>query len=150
VADLTTAGIRLSLGDTASSFLPGTYQLNTPIAVGGEATTPVEKDSIAFQVQAGDGAQLQGTGNTALVLGPTGSVHLKGPGGVHLEGSLTVTQGSSKRSARVLSLVAGPFDLVFTPAPGGGWTVTGEVQSVAANDLQVAAPAGPGVSSALR
>jgi hypothetical protein len=139
--DLTPAGFRLLLGDTAEAFLAGTYQLNTPVAVGGASTTPVERDSVTFTVRDGDGAQLQPTGDANVVLPPTGAVHLKGPGSVHLEGDLVVTVDGKKHSARTLDLRVGPYELVFTPASKGGWFVAGEVQDQGGSDLHLSAPA---------
>jgi hypothetical protein len=142
--DLTPDGFRLLLGDTASTFLPGTYQLDTPVAVGGASTTPVEKDRVTFTVRDGDGAQLQPTGDANVVLSRDGAVHLKGPGSVHLEGDVVVTVDGKKHSAKRLDLRVGPYDLVFTPASKGGWFVAGEVQDQGGNDLQLGAPARSG------
>jgi hypothetical protein len=144
--DLTPSGFRLLVGDTAASFLSGTYQLDTPVAVGGASTTPTEKDAVTFDVRDGDGAQLQPTGDANIVLAPSrGAVHLKGPGRVHLEGSFTVTVDGKRRSARSVDLRTGPYELVFTPASGGGWIVAGEVQPQGgAVQLGAPVPAGHG------
>jgi hypothetical protein len=149
-ADLTPDGVRLLVGDTAEPFLPGTYRLDTPVAVGGASTTPVEKDAVTFTVQDGDGAQLQPTGDASILLGDGGAVHLKGPGRVHLVGSFTVTVDGKRHSAKTLDLDAGPYDLVFTPASGGRWSVAGEVQSQRGNDLRLGAPALTGHGAEVR
>ena len=149
-ADLVSGGIRLLVGDTAEPFLPGTYQLDTPVAVGGASTTPTEKDAVTFTVRDGDGAQLQPTGDASIVLGPSSAVHLKGPGRVHLEGSFTVTVDGKRRSAKAVDLQVGPYDLVFTPGSGGTWFVAGEVQPQGGAGLQLAAPALVGQGAEVR
>jgi hypothetical protein len=135
VVDLGADGVRLALGDGAHAIQPGTYQLNTPVAVGGASTTPAERDTVAFT--AGPGALLEAKGDTALVFPHTGGpVHLTGPGAVHLAGTLTVTRGTTRAKATSLDLSDGPFDLVLTPV-SGGWAVAGRVQSQVANDLSI-------------
>ncbi len=137
VADLGGDGIRLTLGGGAHAITPGTYQLNTPVAVGGESTTPIAKDSVSFV--AGPNALFEAKGNTAIVFGPTkGAVHLLGPGGAQLVGRLTVTRGKEHQAAKGVTFLSGPFDLVFTPIPGGGWKVSGSLESQTATDLSVA------------
>jgi hypothetical protein len=136
VVDLGPDGVRLALGDSAHALQPGSYQLNTPVAVGGASTTPTEADAVAFT--AGPNTLLEAKGDTALVFPHTGGpVHLKGPGVVHLGGTLTVTRGGKHASATTLDLGNGPFDLIFTPITGG-WAVAGRVQSQVANDLTIA------------
>jgi hypothetical protein len=135
VVDLGTDGVRLTLGDGAHTIQPGTYQLNTPVAVGGASTTPSARDAVAFQ--AGPNALLEAKGDTALVFPHTGTpVHLKGPGNVHLVGTLTITRGKDHRSARSVDLSAAPFTLILTPITGG-WAVAGSLQSQVGNDLSV-------------
>ena len=121
-ADLATDGVRLTLGDDGHSLAPGTYRLNTPVAVG-SAGIATSRDAVSFE--AGPEATFEASGDTALVLGPTGPHRLLGPGRVHLEGRLTVTDSTgARRSATAFDLDEGAFDLLLTPAAGGGWTVS--------------------------
>jgi hypothetical protein len=136
IVDLGADGVRLLLGDGAHKILPGSYQLDTPVAVGGESTTPAEKDSVAFV--AGPDALLEAKGDTALVFGHAGGpVHLKGPGVVHLAGTLTVSRGKDHRQAKSLDFGAGPFTLILTPITNG-WAVEASLQSQAGNNATVA------------
>lgn len=123
--DLTPEGLRLALADSVQAFTPGSYQLDTPVAVG---TTGVAgaRDSVAFT--ATEASRFAATGDAALFLAPIGPRHLTGPGSVHLEGALTVTDASGSRAATVVDLAAGPYDLTLVPAPGGGWTITALLQ----------------------
>jgi hypothetical protein len=148
--DLTPDGLRLLVGDTAATFIAGTYQLDTPVAVGGASTTPTEKDAVTFDVRDGDGAQLQPTGDANIVLPPSrGPLHVKGPGRVHLEGSFTVTVDGKRHSAKSVDLRTGPYELVFTPSSGGSWVVSGEVQPQG-DDVQLGAPALAGHGAEVR
>ena len=133
VADLGADGLRLSLGNGAHKLVPGAFQLNTPVAVGGESTTPIERNSVAFT--AGPNALLEGQGDAALLFPHTGApVHLTGPGLARLKGAITITQSGHHRSVKTVDLSAGPFDLDFTPI-AGGWAVQGTVQPGVPNAL---------------
>ena len=133
VADLTADGLHLALGNGAHKLVPGAFQLNTPVAVGGDSTTPAEHDSVAFT--AGPSALLEAKGDTALVFPHSAPpVHMKGPGLARLRGTITVTQGGHHKSVKTVDLGAGPFDLIFTPITGG-WAVSGTVQPGVPNAL---------------
>ncbi len=133
IVDLRADGLRLSLGNGAHKLVPGAYQLNTPVAVGGESTTPAERNSVAFT--AGPNTLLEGQGDAALVFPHTGApVHLTGPGLARLKGTITITQAGHHRSVKTVDLSAGPFDLIFTPI-ASGWAVEGTVQPGVPNAL---------------
>jgi hypothetical protein len=121
VADLVPDGIRLSLAGV-HAIAPGTYQLDTPVAVGrsGVATS---RDAVTFT--ATSGSTFEATGDTALLLDHTAPRHFVGPGKVHLEGTfaLTLTTGVVA-PGDAFDLDAGAFDLTFTPT-ATGWDVTG-------------------------
>jgi hypothetical protein len=64
-------------------------------------------------------------GDAALFLTNAKARRLLGPGVVHLEGTLEVTDPSGERAVTTLDAAEGAFDLVLTPAAGGGWSVEG-------------------------
>jgi len=119
--DLVPEGLRLALGGGIHAFAPGEYRLNTPVAVG-SAGIATAQDAVTFE--AGTDALLAASGDTALVLGPTGPHRLVGPGLVHLEGDLTILDEDGTSRVTSLDLADGVFDLVLTPTPTG-WTVSG-------------------------
>lgn len=119
--DLVAEGVRLTLGGAVHQLAPGTYQLDTPVAVGA-AGFGSARDAVAFT--ADDGSLLDANGDAAILLGPDGGARrFVGPGTVRLEGTLEVTDADGSRSARAIEAGVGAFELTLTPAPGGGWTV---------------------------
>lgn len=125
VVDLTPDGLRLALAGARHGLVPGTYRLDTPVAVGtsGVATA---RDSVTFD--ADREAAFEGSGDAALLLAPAVPRRLVGPGTVRLEGSLEVTDAAGTRLRARLDGPEVAFDLTFTPAEGGGWTVTGTLR----------------------
>lgn len=124
--DLVPEGVRLGLGGGAHRLVPGPYRLDTPVAVGGEGIA-TSREAVDFV--AGDSAQLEAKGDASLVLGPTGEVHLTGPGVVHLEGRFSINRAEGAQEATSLDLAEGPFDIVLSPVEGGGWLVSATLQS---------------------
>ena len=132
--DLVDGALRVSLGGGAHALQPGTYRLDTPVAVGARGVaTP--RDSVTFV--AGEDAQLEADGDTALVLASTEGQGFTGPGNVHLEGDLLVDQEEGVQEATSLDLRAQPFELVFTGFEGGRWTVSGHIESHRIGDLRL-------------
>jgi hypothetical protein len=130
--DLTEEGLRVVLGGGTHGLEPGTYRLNTPVAVGDRGVaTP--RDAVTFV--AGDDARLDATGDTALLLGATDGQSFVGPGSVHLEGELVIEQAEGTQPATSLDLTDNPFDLEFSAFEGGRWTVSGRVESNRVGDL---------------
>jgi hypothetical protein len=130
--DLAEDGLHVSLGGGVHSLAPGTYRLDTPVAVGDRGVaTP--RDAVTFV--AGDDAQLEADGDTALVLTAPEGQGFTGPGSVHLEGDLVIDQGDSVQQATSLDLQDQPFDLIFTSFEGGRWTVSGRLESHRIGDL---------------
>lgn len=123
--DLTSDGLRVALSSAVHSFTPGTYHLDTPVAAGpsGVATA---RDSVTFE--ATDRSTFEPRGDAALLLSPTAPAHLLGPGTVHLEGDLEATDAAGVRRVSVLDMASGAFDLVLTPAEGGGWSIVATLQ----------------------
>ena len=135
--DLVDGALRVSLGGGAHALEPGTYRLDTPVAVGAQGVaTP--RDSVTFV--AGEEAQLEADGDTALVLATTEGQGFTGPGNVHLEGDLLVDQEEGVQEATSLDLQGQPFELVFTGFEGGRWTVSGRVESHRIGDLRLGSP----------
>ncbi|MGK2949176.1 MAG: hypothetical protein ACSLFP_11420 [Acidimicrobiales bacterium] len=119
--DLVAEGVQLTLGGAVHQLAPGTYQLDTPVAVGA-AGFGSARDAVVFT--ADDGSLLDANGDAAIVLDPeSGARRFLGPGSVRLEGTLEVTDADGSRPARTIDAAAGAFELTLTPAPGGGWTV---------------------------
>jgi len=123
--DLVPEGLRLALGDAVQGFTPGTYQLDTPVAVGTSGVAGA-RDSVTFD--ADDSSSFSARGDAAVVLPPDAARHLLGPGVVHLEGTLELTDAAGSRSATTLDAAAGAFDLTLSPTPGGGWSITAILQ----------------------
>jgi hypothetical protein len=122
VLDLVPEGLRLVLGGGVHGLAPGTYRLDTPTAVG-TAGIATPRDSVTFT--AGRDAHFEAHGDAALVLDATASRHVTGPGAVHLEGTLEVTDASGTRAVTSHTADLAAYDLTLTPAPGGGWTIDG-------------------------
>jgi hypothetical protein len=134
IVDLVDGEVRCALGGGAHTVLPGDYQLDTPVAVGGSGiATP--RDAVAFT--AGSKAAFEGRGDAALVLAKDAPHHFTGPGRVHLVGDLVVTTEQGDQVATSLDLASGPYDLTLSPTEGGGWTVSGHVQSQVVGDLKL-------------
>jgi hypothetical protein len=130
--DLAEDGLHVSLGGGAHTLEPGTYRLDTPVAVGDRGVaTP--RDSVSFR--AGDDAQLEADGDTALVLAAPEGQGFAGPGNVHLEGDLLIDQGETVQAATSLDLEDQPFELIVTGFEGGRWTVSGRIESHRIGDL---------------
>lgn len=124
--DLVADGLRLLLGGGVHALTPGTYELDTPVAVGASGiATP--RDEVTFV--AAPGAVFAATGDASLLLGADVPQHrFVGPGGVHLEGELQSTDDQGIiRPLSTFDLDEGRFDLTFTSDGQGGWTVVGLV-----------------------
>ncbi|MEO7572823.1 MAG: hypothetical protein ABIX10_10330 [Acidimicrobiales bacterium] len=123
--DLVTEGLRLALGGSVQAFTPGTYRLDTPVAVGTRGVAAA-RDSVTFD--ANDRSSFATRGDAALFLSPDAPRHLLGPGLVHLEGALEVVAADGSRRATILDAAAAAFDITLSPIPGGGWSITAILQ----------------------
>lgn len=130
--DLVEGSLRVSLGGGAHALEPGTYRLDTPVAVG-ERGVATPRDTVTFV--AGEHAQLEAHGDTALLLGAAEGQGFVGPGNVHLEGDLVVDQPEGSQRATSLDLADQKFELVLTAYEDGRWTVSGRVESHRIGDL---------------
>jgi hypothetical protein len=122
--DLVPDGLRLLLGGASHALVPGSYQLDTPVAVGTTGiATP--RDSVTFN--APQGARFEAHGDASMLLGKDSPEHrFAGPGKVHLEGDLAVVDENGRAtSATDFDLAEGRFDLTFSPDDDGRWTIVG-------------------------
>jgi hypothetical protein len=117
-------GLRLALATGVHALRPGTYQLDTPVAVG-TAGIATPRDAVTFEAH--EGSRFEPRGDAALVLGPTGPHRVTGPGRVDLVGTLQLTTAGGTSPAGALTAGEGAYDLTFTPTGSGAWTVDGIV-----------------------
>jgi hypothetical protein len=123
---LTPGGLQLVLGGGAHTITAGTYELDTPVAVGQEGiATP--RDRVTFD--AVEGSLLEARGDASILLGPDSPRRFVGPGRVLLVGALEVTDDDGTREVADLTSDPAAFDLTFTPAADGTWTVSGIVDA---------------------
>ena len=116
IVDADADGVYLSFGNGAHGFSPGEYDIDAPVAVGtGGLATPVQ--SVTFEATVTSTIAFRGNASTTL---DPRELSVRGPGKVVLAGDLTVVQpdGSTAKAAMV-TLVAGPFQLLLKPVDGG-------------------------------
>lgn len=130
--DLVDGKVRCGLAGGNHGFGAGDYELDTPVAIG-SAGIATPRDSVAFT--AGRGARFDAHGDAALTLEGEGSHTFTGPGRVHLVGDLVVTTETGQQGAGQLDLGNGAYELTLSPTEGGGWTVSGRVQSLVVGGL---------------
>lgn len=129
VVDLLPNGVRLALGGGAHRLAPGTYRLDTPVAVGTSGVaTP--RDSVTFEASAE--SRFEALGDANLVLGREHARRLVGLGRVELTGSLDLIDRSGTRPTTALTVDRAAFDLTLTPTGDGGWSIAGLVDSSSA------------------
>jgi hypothetical protein len=106
----------ISFGTAPHGFSPGSYRVDTPVAVGtGGLATPMT--SVTFV--ATDASTVAFRGNASTTLTPR-DLSIQGPGKVVLAGDLTVVHADgSTAKAAMITLEAGPFQLAITPVTGG-------------------------------
>ncbi|MGH9276129.1 MAG: hypothetical protein ACRDZU_15915 [Acidimicrobiales bacterium] len=126
---LTPAGLQAVLGRGNHALTPGTYQLDTPVAVGHEGiATP--RDAVTFE--AVEGTLFEARGDASVVFGPDAPRRFVGPGKVLLGGTFEVTDAGGTHAETALQTGTAAFDLTFTPDGAGGWTVDGIVDQATA------------------
>jgi hypothetical protein len=122
---LVPAGLQAVLGRGNHALEPGTYQLDTPVAVGQEGiATP--RDSVTFE--AIEGSLIEARGDASIVFPPDAPRRFVGPGKVLLGGTFEVVDADGTRTGTALATEVTAFDLTFTPDGDGGWTVDGIVE----------------------
>lgn len=123
--DLASGELHLGLAGATHRFEPGTYTVDTPVAVG---STGVGRALEAVTFEAGVASLLEANGDTSLTLAADGAVRASGGGPLHLEGAFTLVEGSTTRSVSSIETTAGDYDLSLTPAPDGRWTIRAAVR----------------------
>jgi hypothetical protein len=124
------AGITWSLDDGQRLLTPGRYSANAPTAVGNGAGGGLgqPRDTVTFVASAGSGAGFVTNGDAQLHLTPQ-TLHLRGPGSVHLSGALRITTGTkAPRSVTTVTFGNGPFVITLTPMATGGYQITAVLQ----------------------
>jgi hypothetical protein len=125
---LVDGGLQAVLGRGNHALTPGTYQLDTSVAVGTEGVaTP--RDSVTFD--AVEGTLFEARGDASILFGPDAPRRFVGPGTVLLAGTLEITDPDGTRTEESLVTQVAAFDLTFTPDGAGGWTVEGIVDQPA-------------------
>lgn len=126
---LVPTGLQAVLGRGNHALSPGTYQLDTPVAVGQEGiATP--RDSVTFV--AGDDTLFEARGDASVLFPPDAPRRFIGPGKVLLTGTFEITDAEGSRPETTIATETAAFDLTFTPDGDGGWTVDGIVDQAAA------------------
>lgn len=129
---LVDGGLQAVLGRGNHAIAPGTYQLDTSVAVGSEGVaTP--RDSVTFE--AVEGSLFEARGDASILFGPDEPRRFVGPGTVLLAGLLEITDPDGTRTEETLVAEVAAFDLTFTPDGSGGWTVEGIVDQPAEPSL---------------
>jgi hypothetical protein len=122
---LVPGGLQAVLGGGNHALSPGTYQLDTPVAVG-PAGLATPRDSVTFEAERG--TLFEARGDASLLFPPDAPRRFIGPGRVILGGTLEVTDDEGTRAeAGLMTEAVAAFDLTFTPDGAGGWTVEGVV-----------------------
>jgi hypothetical protein len=125
---LAPAGLQALLGGGNHALVPGTYRLDTPVAVGQEGVaTP--RDAVTFD--AVEGSLLEARGDASVTFAPDAPRRFVGPGKVLLTGTFEITDDDGTRAATSLASEVSAYDLTFTPDGAGGWTVDGVVEQAA-------------------
>ena len=125
---LVPGGLQAVLGRGNHALTPGTYRLDTPVAVG-QAGIATPRDAVTFE--AIDGSLFEARGDAAVLFGPDAPRRFVGPGKVILVGSLELTDADGTHVEPNLATDVAAFDLTFTPDGAGGWTVDGVVDQPA-------------------
>ncbi len=125
---LANGGLQAVLGQGNHALTPGTYQLDTSVAVGTEGVaTP--RDGVTFE--AVDGTLFEARGDASILFGPDAPRRFIGPGEVLLAGTLDITDDDGTRTVGDLVAELAAFDLTFTPDGTGVWTVEGVIDQPA-------------------
>jgi hypothetical protein len=110
--ELDGTGVTWSLDGAARTFMPGTYSVGAPVAVGtGGLAAPRE----GVEFTADDQTVLASRGNAVVHLDPT-RVELKGPGTLEVNGKLRVQYPERHSQTSSVRFGEGPFQVTVEPA----------------------------------
>ena len=120
VLDIGGGAARVTLDGQPHGFTPGTYTINTPVAVAtGGLGQPA--DRVTFTATPDSRVVFRGNASTAL---PDGAVQVSGQGKVSLEGAPSVTHPDrSVSTGSSVTLDSGTYQITFTPDGNGGYAV---------------------------
>lgn len=122
--DINSSGAKWSPAGAARPFLPGTYQIGAPVAVGEEGLSR-PRESVAFEADAR--TVLNATEGVVIEIPPS-RLQLEGPGRVAITGSLKVVESTGERDAGKVELTGGPYKVDIKPAGSGGLDIDATIQ----------------------
>jgi hypothetical protein len=104
-------GVTYSLDGAGRTFLPGSYSVGAPVAVGA-AGIATPRDGVNFT--ADEQTVLSSRGNVVVHLDPT-RVELQGPGTLELTGNLSVVYPNRRSRTSSIRFGEGPFQVTVQP-----------------------------------
>jgi hypothetical protein len=118
--DIAAGGARVTLDGQPHGFTPGTYTLDTPVAVAtGGLGQPADK--VTFSATPDSRVEFRGSASAPL---PDGTVQVSGQGKVVFEGALTVERHDrSVATGPAVTLDSGTYQITFTPDGTGNYKV---------------------------
>ncbi len=119
VVDIADGAATVSLDGRSAGLQPGTYTLDTPVAVStGGLARPT--DSVTFDAAGGTALEFRSGSATGLPQ----TAHITGQGTVTFEGVLSVAHADRTiRAAKSITLDSGQYDLTIVSTPNGGFTL---------------------------
>lgn len=121
--DVGALGMVVLLDGPVHGFAPGSYRLDTPVAVG---TSGLAQPADGVTFAAGPSSTVTFSGRATAVV-PPGPIVLRGPGSVTLTGAMQVETTAGTVAAATVTFGPGPFQVSLVPGPGG-YTVTATLQ----------------------
>lgn len=122
--DVDAHGVTWSLANGPSSFKPGHYRFGSSVAVGSAGLATPYDGGIDFN--ADDHTVLTATDGVVVHL-DSPAVTITGPGTLKVTGALVLRTASGQRTAKSLTMGAGPLQVTLTPGPAG-ITITATLQ----------------------
>jgi hypothetical protein len=115
--------LAVTLDGGVRGFVPGTYRITTPVAVGAQGLAE-PRESVTFSATATTTLRTHGRASVRL---PARALELEGPGSVSLDGRFMVETRDGTRTATRVVFGPGAFVLHLEPE-ATGWTITATVQ----------------------
>jgi len=114
----------IGMGDAPHGFSPGTYSINSSVAVGAGRLARAA-DSVSFVATDGSSVAFRGTASSTM---PTVGLAMNGAGSVVIQGDLTLVRPDrSQTKVKSVTLTSGPFH-VTTTSENGNLTVQATLQ----------------------